>query len=299
MPGRCLCAGRHEHRILVGATRGDEAHRPPAGLVRLADRLCARARRHAIDQENIGLGVGKREDLRVHGGIGDFEARGHRDGLVGVGTERFLHAAQIILSGIVVLVKDRKAGIGILGPRIADFDAGFLDVIGRPRQRHQPGLRRRLVPFRRRADQEQMRHLGAVEIFRRRRTRRGAHGAEHEGDVVVLDQPARGLDRLRRRKAVVERDHVELAPVDAALLVDHVEIGSKYLAGDTERRRRAAIRHDIAEFDFGVGNAGLLGACRGRDAQSEQRGKKGRGELARSDHASSSPANGRQCCYWF
>ena len=232
-------------------------------------------------------------------GIGDFETRRHRDHLVGVRPKRFLDAAQIILSGVVVLIKDRKARIGILGAGEAHLDAGFLDIVGRPGQRHQPGLIDRVVPFRCRADQEQMRHLGAVEIFCGRRTRRGAHGSEHEGDAVILDQPARRLDRLRRRKTVVERDHVELASVDAAFLVDQVEIGRKSLAGDAERRRRAAIRHDVAELDLGVDNAGLLGGRCRRCAQSEQRGKEGRDELARSDHASSSPANGRQCCYWF
>ena len=138
-----------------------------------------------------------------------------------------------------------------------------------------------------------MRHLGAVEILRRRRARRGAHGAEHEGDVVVLDQPPRRLDGLRRRKTVVERDHVELAPVDAALLVDGVEIGGKGLAGDAQRRGRAGIRHDIAELDFGVGDPGLLGQGDVAGAAMVRESRAAKVRLARSDHGVSSPANGR------
>ena len=275
MPLAASRPGRRHHRVLVGAAAGDEAHRPPTGLMGFADRLRAGARRHAVDQEHVGLGIRQCDHLRIHRRIGDLEARRQRDRLVGVGPQRLADAAHVILSGIVVLIEDRKARVWILGPRVADLDAGFLEIVGGPRQRHQPGLRGRLVPFRRRADQEQMRHLGTVEVFRGRRTRRGAHGSEHEGDAFVFDQPAGRLDRLGRREAVVERYHVKLAPVDAAFLIDHVEIGRKYLAGDAERRCRTAIRHDVAELDLGIGNAGLLGRdrCPRRERQQDGQGK--------------------------
>ena len=51
-----------------------------------------------------------------------------------------------------------------------------------------------------------------------------------QGDLLLLDQPARLLHRLRRAVPVVEADEIDLAAVDAALLVDHPEIGGLGLA---------------------------------------------------------------------
>src|SRR4051812_588423 len=79
----------------------------------------------------------------------------------------------------------------------------------------------------------------------------GADRGEYQRHLVALHQPARLLDRLRRRVAVVERDQVDLAAVDAAALVEHFEIADLALAQRPERRYRPAVGHGLADFDFG------------------------------------------------
>ena len=272
-------AGDH-HGRLVGAAGGEEARRLPADLMGLADRLRAGARRHRIDHEDVGLGVGQRQHLGIDGGIGDLEARGHRDRLVGVGAERFLDAAEIFLAGVVVLVEHREARIRVLGAGIGDVDRGLAGVVRRPGQRHRPRHVGGIVPLRGRADQKQLRHLVAVEIFCDRRARRRAHGREDEGDAVALDQPPRRFHGLRRRERVVERQQIELAAVDAALLVDLFEIGREHPAGDAERRRRPAIGHGVADLDLGVADAGTVGFLRG-----DRRGQTGGSQRCGQDQS--------------
>ncbi len=53
----------------------------------------------------------------------------------------------------------------------------------------------------------------------------GAERTEHHQHLVLLDQFAGLLDRLRRRIGVVERDEFDLAAVDAAFGIDLLEIG--------------------------------------------------------------------------
>jgi hypothetical protein len=86
--------------------------------------------------------------------------------------------------------------------------------------------------------------------------RRRAGGAEQGDHSFVLHQLARLLDRLGRREGVVERDQIDLAPVDAALfLIQHAEIGDLRASLDTVDRQRTAIWHGLAELDLGVGGA--------------------------------------------
>ena len=77
---------------------------------------------------------------------------------------------------------------------------------------------------------------------------------------------ARQLDRLGRREAVIVGDEGDLAAVDAALVVDHLEIGDLRLADHAVGRGRTAIGHGLAELDFGV--AGAWSVLAGRVCQS-------------------------------
>jgi hypothetical protein len=74
------------------------------------------------------------------------------------------------------------------------------------------------------------------------RVGRRAQRVEEEQHFFLLDQLARLLDRLGRVVAVVERDEVDLAAVDAAFGVDLVEVGADRLADRAVGRCRARIR---------------------------------------------------------
>jgi len=112
-----------------------------------------------------------------------------------------------------------------------------------------------------RAD-EQLRNILALQIFRDRGVMGGADRGEDQRDLVAFDQPSRLLYRLRRRVAVVERDQIDLAAVDAAALVDHLEIADLALAERAEGRDRAAIGHGLADPDFGCSDAAHFGGYR-------------------------------------
>ena len=103
---------------------------------------------------------------------------------------------------------------------------------------------------------EQLRYLVVVEILPDRGVGRGAQGVEQERDLLLLDEAADLLDRLGRTVAVVETDQVDLAAVDAARFVDHLEIGGFGLADHAVGRGRPAIGHGLADLDFGIGDPG-------------------------------------------
>src|SRR5258707_932055 len=94
-----------------------------------------------------------------------------------------------------------------------------------------------------------------IEIFLDGRVRGRAEALEDEGDILLLDQAADLLHRLGRAVAVVQADQIELAAVDAALLVDHVEIGGLGFADGAVSRGRAAMGHGLADLDLAGGDA--------------------------------------------
>ena len=85
-------------------------------------------------------------------------------------------------------------------------------------------------------------------------------------NFVALDELARLLDRLGRAVAVVIADEVDLAAVDAAGVVDHLEIGGLGLADHAVSGSGTAIGHDVADLDFGIGRAGIIFLLRERAA---------------------------------
>ena len=72
---------------------------------------------------------------------------------------------------------------------------------------------------------EKLRDLVIVEIGTHRELRRRPEAVEHESDAVLLDEPPGRFDRLWRAVSVVDVYEVELAPIDATLLVYNPEIG--------------------------------------------------------------------------
>src|SRR5205814_8001366 len=81
--------------------------------------------------------------------------------------------------------------------------------------------------------------------------------------LVALDQLTRLLDRFGRAIGIIVGNEVDLAPVHAAIVVDHPEIGTHRLADDAIGRRRPAVRHNVADLDFGVGYARIVFLLRG------------------------------------
>ncbi|MEY9756805.1 hypothetical protein ABIE73_004200 [Bradyrhizobium yuanmingense] len=141
-------------------------------------------------------------------------------------------------------------------------DLRFALVGGLPA--HGPGEVLRVVPLGGAGRDEELRDLLGVQILLDRTVRGRPERVENDQHLVALDQLANLLDGLWRRIAVVIGDEVDLAAVDAALVVDHLEIGFFGLADDAIGRRRTAVRHDVADLDLGIGRAGvvfLLGEC--------------------------------------
>ena len=91
---------------------------------------------------------------------------------------------------------------------------------------------------------------------------RGAERLEEKRHLFLLDQLADLLDRARRAVAVIQRDEVDLAPLDAAHLVHHREIGRDGLADGAVNRSRARIGVGVADLDGRVGDAGHVGGLR-------------------------------------
>src|SRR6185437_14374385 len=105
---------------------------------------------------------------------------------------------------------------------------------------------------------EELWYLLLIDVFVDRRVRRRAEWIEQERDAILLYQPSRLLDRLGRAVCVVIRDKIQLATIDAALLVDHAEIRGLRLASGRIRRGGTAIRIGVAELDLFVGDARRL-----------------------------------------
>ena len=133
--------------------------------------------------------------------------------------------------------------------------------------RHGPFEVLRIVPFRRAGVEQQLRHALRVEIFVHGGLRRGAERAEQRQHLFLLDQPPRRLDAFRRAVGVVHGEELDLAAVDAALFVQHLEIGFADPAEHAVERAGAAVRHGLAQLDLGVGRARIVFFRLGEDVR--------------------------------
>ena len=110
---------------------------------------------------------------------------------------------------------------------------------------------------------EELRHLGLVEVRLDGLVVLRADGVEDREDPVLLHEPPRLLHGLRRVVRVVVEDVADLPSVDAATRVDVVEVRLGAGADRAERGRDPRQRHRASEHDLLRLHAGL-GRERGR-----------------------------------
>ena len=276
-------AGGLHHAADRGRHVGEDLHRLPAELGGLADGLRAELRR-GVDQQHVGIERLQLDDVAVDGRLGDFIGflgDDHRGAFL---AEAVLGALQVVFAEVVVLIKDRHLGVRLLLHDVLDVDLRLALVRRLPADR--PRERLRIVPLAGAGGDEQLRHLLGVEILLDRRIGGRAERVEHRQHFIALDQLAHLLHRLRGRVGVVVADEVDLAAVDAALFVDHPEVGFLGLADGAVSRRRARIGHDVADLDLGIGRAGVVfllgesgaGECGKTDGDGCRGGKRARTE---------------------
>ena len=208
------------------------------------------------------------------GGFGHHHARG----LV---AETGLDAVEVVLAEVVVLIEHADLGVRVVLDDVLAVDAALDEVVRV--EAHRPREVLGIGEPRRAGRCEQLRHFLAVEIFLHGGVHRRADDLEGEQHLVALDQLADLLDRFRRRIGVVILDQVDLAAVHAALIVDHLEIGSLRLADGGVSRRRSAEGHGLADLDLGIGRAGVVFLLReGRRSGERNRERGPRGQLEKA-----------------
>ena len=230
-------ARRLHHRADRGGIDVEDVHRLPAELGDLLDRLRRLLRRRGAE-EQVRAGVLDLEDLQIDGRIGDFVGGFRHDHLGRLVAEAGLDAVQVVLTEVVVLIEDADLGVRMILENVLAVDAALDEVVRV--EAHGPGEVLRIGELRGAGGGEQLRHFLAVEIFLHGGVRRRADDLEGEQHLVALDQLADLLDGLRRRVGVVILDQVDLAAVDAALVVDHLQIGGLRLADSGIGGRRSA-----------------------------------------------------------
>jgi hypothetical protein len=135
-----------------------------------------------------------------------------------------------------------------------------------------------VIPPRRAGRNENLRHVFGIEIFLHRDVRRRADGRKHCQHFILLDQLAGLLDRLCRRIAVVQGEELDSAAVDAALVVEHLEVGGFRTRDRAIGRCRPAIGRGVAELD---GDLGRIGCWRRRRTHHRQQSHRQQGSDAK------------------
>ncbi len=266
-----------------GRSRRQQLQRLPAEFDHLADRLRRRlAGRDVV--EDIRARLRKIDQLRIDGRFGQIIGllHDHLGGAAGV-LQNLLEGAEEIAAEIVVLVEDADLGVRLHVDDVPGQNTRFGRI--ERQARHGPFVVLRIVPFRGAGVEQQLRHALGIEIFVHGGLRRGAERAEQRQHFVLLDQPPRRLDAFRRAVGVVHGEELDLAPVDAALLVDHLEIGFADAPQHAIDRAGTGMRHGLAELDFGIAGADIVFFLRRPDERRGQRGSECGGKRGGAEFA--------------
>ena len=98
-----------------------------------------------------------------------------------------------------------------------------------------------------------------------------AQGIEEKGDLILFDEAAHLLHRLGRTVAIIERNKVDLAAANTALLIDHVPERGLKLSNHAIGRRWAAVSDGMTNLDLRRGYPGRVGRERGRNGRGQNR----------------------------
>ena len=85
-----------------------------------------------------------------------------------------------------------------------------------------------------------------------------AQALEDEGDLVLFDEPADLFDSLGRVVTVVEANQIDLAAINPAMLVEHLEVGKLGLADGAVGGSRTTVGHGLANLDLGICDTGTV-----------------------------------------
>ena len=211
--GRILQIGRGHHadrffrprRLHHRADRdrhvGHEEHRLPLQVIDLADRLGGELG-NAGHQEDVGAGALQLGDLGIDRGVGGFVARRLGDDLVPSVPQYVAHAGRIVLTEIVVLIKDAELRVLYMFQHVFRVDLGFGAVVRLPA--HGPWILLAVAPLAGPGTDEELRYLVLIHVAGDCRIARRAEVLEAEIDLIFLDELAHVLDGLRRAIAIVE-----------------------------------------------------------------------------------------------
>jgi hypothetical protein len=197
----------------------------------LADRLCREFRR-AGHEQRAGAGALETDHLRIYGRLGHLVGR--RDHLLlEIALQDMLECGNVIFAEVVILIEDRVFRIGqrlgqILGVNLP-FGVVAHETRGRQRERRNVG------ELARAGHDRDRRYASRLQIFRGRRIAGRTELAEHERHLVAFDELAGMLDRLRRAVGIVIGDVVDRAPIDAATIVDVLDVGEDTPADEPDR----------------------------------------------------------------
>ena len=236
--------------------------RLPADIRHFADRHGGEFRGVGI-VEHIRAGGLQLQDLRVDRRVRHLIRQRLDHHLVELIAQAVLQAVDVVAAQIVVLIQDADLRVGLMRQDVFGIHLSLQPVARL--KRDAPGVVLGIGDEHRRAGaQPDIGHFLLVDIFADRGIRRSTDGLEQDGDLFILDQLADDLDRFRRAVAVIQGNQVDLAAVDAALFIDHLEIsrlGGGYLpihAGG------AAERSALTDLDLGIGNTDQRLLCGGR-----------------------------------
>src|SRR5262249_32058110 len=158
------------------------------------------------------------DDLPVDRRIRELVVRLLDGGRVFV-AQHVAHAGRIVATVIAILMKDTDFWIWLLRENVSGVKTRCQSV-ARTHGTDRVGRYLVIDAAVGTALDEQLRDFSLVEVSRNLELRGPPNRPEHKGDVLHVDQLARLVPGPPRHEPVIGADQVDLAAIDAALIVD-------------------------------------------------------------------------------